>query len=409
MLARVVKVGAEVAYAHELELVPGLGRGKGGFNEAVLYGDGIGVHQLHKVALHVVVRIVQHHGLIQAELRGGRGFGVYPMQRALHLALAFAAAGFGIVCAVNGCNVAVFVGFVAGAFYYVCALEPHFAIGLQAEILLGRVIGKVVPLNVKLLTKRHLARACGFAAGQVFKLYIFFLILRPVFYNKLYRVKHGAHTVRFGVKILPQAVFKHCAVHYAVRFCNAYPIEEVLYGLWRIAAAAQRAKGGHARIVPAGNVMLLHKAPEIALAHYGIGKIQPRELYLPGLMFKFALFNYPVVKRPVRFVFKGAEGMGYALDGVLNGMRKVIHGIDAPFCAGVMMRHMLYAVYGRIAHVYIGAGHVYLGAEGARAVLKFAVAHAVEQIKVLLNAPVAIGRVFAGFGQRAAVFAHFVL
>ena len=112
------------------------------------YGDGVRIHKLRKVALHTVLRVVEHKLLIKAELGGHGVLRVYPMQRALHLALAFAAAGFGIVCAVNGCNVAVFVGFVAGAFYYVCALEPHFAIGLQAEILLGRLLHKVLGFNV---------------------------------------------------------------------------------------------------------------------------------------------------------------------------------------------------------------------------------------------------------------------
>ena len=183
------------------------------------------------------------------------------MQRALHLALTFAASGIGVICAVYRCNAAVFVGVIAGAFYYIGALEPYLAVRLEPEVLLWRVVGEIVPFYIQLASERHAALSGGVAGGQVFKLYNLLPVLRPVFYNELYRVKHGAHAVGLSVKVLPEAMLQHGAVHYGIRLGYAYAHKEVLYCLRRVAAPSQCAKGRHARVVPAGDVMLLNKPP----------------------------------------------------------------------------------------------------------------------------------------------------
>ena len=48
----------------------------------------------------------------------------------------------------------------------------------------------------------------------------------------------------------------------------------------RVAAAAKAADRRHARIVPAGDVLLLHELQQLALAHHRVVQVQPRELDL---------------------------------------------------------------------------------------------------------------------------------
>ena len=66
------------------------------------------------------------------------------------------------------------------------------------------------------------------------------------------------------------------------------------------------------------------------------------------------------------------------------------------------------AVHDRVAHVDVGMRHVDPGAQHAGAVGELAVLHAFEQVEILFDGPVAIGRIHSRFGQRAAAGAHFL-
>ena len=82
--------------------------------------------------------------------------------------------------------------------------------------------------------------------------------------------------------------------------------------------------------------------------------------------------------------------MGDTLQGVLNGVSEVIHGIDAPLVAGAVVRHVLDAVDGRVAHIEVAAGQVDLGAEGHSAIGELTGPHPSEQIQALLNGAIPI-------------------
>ena len=107
-------------------------------------------------------------------------------------------------------------------------------------------------------------------------------------------------------------------------------------------------------------------------------------------------------------VFQRAEGMRDALDGVLERMLEVVHRIDAPIVARAVVMAAQYAVERGIAHQHVGRGHVDLGAQNARAIRELALAHALKEVEIFLDAAVAVGAVDAGPGERAAVFAHFL-
>ncbi|EKY04599.1 hypothetical protein HMPREF9120_02180 [Neisseria sp. oral taxon 020 str. F0370] len=65
------------------------------------------------------------------------------------------------------------------------------------------------------------------------------------------------------------------------------------------------------------------------------------------------------------------------------------------------------AVNHGVAHIDVARSHVDFQAQGFAAVGEFAVFHAHKEVEVFFDAAVAVRAVFARFGQRAAVFAHF--
>ena len=90
-------------------------------------------------------------------------------------------------------------------------------------------------------------------------------------------------------------------------------------------------------------------------------------------------------------ILQGAEGVGYALQGVLDGMGEVVHGEDTPFGALAVVLDVADAVEHRVPHVEVAAGQVYLGTEGVLALGEFSFSHAPEEVQALLNGPVSPG------------------
>ena len=107
-------------------------------------------------------------------------------------------------------------------------------------------------------------------------------------------------------------------------------------------------------------------------------------------------------------VFERAERMRDALDRIRQRVREVVHRVDAPRVAGAVMLGVADAIEHRIAHVMFGERHVDLRAQHVGAVGELAGAHAAEQIEILVDAAVAVRRVLARLGQRAAILADLV-
>ena len=106
---------------------------------------------------------------------------------------------------------------------------------------------------------------------------------------------------------------------------------------------------------------------------------------------------------------EAAHTVGDALDGVLNGVSKVVHRVDAPLIALTVMLGILDAVDGRVTQIHIGAGEVDLGAKGLLALLELARTHPAEQVEVLFRAAVAPRRGAGGLARViAAVLAHLI-
>ena len=90
-------------------------------------------------------------------------------------------------------------------------------------------------------------------------------------------------------------------------------------------------------------------------------------------------------------------------------MGVVVARIDRPFGAGARVLGMQDAIEHGVAQVDVAGGHVDFRAQHARAVREFAGLHAPEQVEVFVHRAVAERRVLAGFRQRAALDADFLL
>jgi hypothetical protein len=83
------------------------------------------------------------------------------------------------------------------------------------------------------------------------------------------------------VEVLPETVLQKLYIDHGIRLGYADPSEEIPDGLGRVAPAPQARQGGHARVVPARHLFLLHQADEPALGKDSVSQVEPGELYLP--------------------------------------------------------------------------------------------------------------------------------
>ena len=153
--------------------------------------------------------------------------------------------------------------------------------------------------------------------------------------------------------------------------------------------------------------LLLHKLQELAFAQDCVGEVEAIEFNLLGRK-DAQLLDIPAVERLVVGELQRAHGVGDILDGIGLAVGVVVHGIDAPLVAGAVVRGVQDAVHDGIAHIQVGRRHVDFGAQHAGAVRELALLHADEQVEIFLDRPIAIGAVFAGLGQSAAVLADLV-
>ena len=96
-----------------------------------------------------------------------------------------------------------------------------------------------------------------------------------------------------------------------------------------------------------------------------------------------------------------------ALVGIRQAVGEIVHRVDTPLVARILMGNVANAVNRRIAHIHVGRRHIDLRAQHMLAIGELTSVHAAEQVKVLLDAPVAVRTVRARLGQRTAVLANF--
>ena len=209
------------------------------------------------------------------------------------------------------------------------------------------------------------------------------------------------------VQVLADGVFQHSHVGETVVFRDADVVGERAQRAGGDAATAQAADGGHARVVPAGHEPVVHELHQLALAHHGVAKAEAGEFVLVRQRTRqVEVFQNPIVKRAVDLELERADAVRDALEVIAQAMGEVIHRVDAPFAAGVMVFRVANAVEDGIAQPNIRRRHVNFGAQCARAVGKLAVLHPREKVEIFSNGTIAERAVFAGTVGDAAVFVH---
>ena len=130
--------------------------------------------------------------------------------------------------------------------------------------------------------------------------------------------QHGHTAGGAVVEFLAYVVFEQRPLVGALGFGVANLGAERFDRLWRHAAAAQAAEGGHTGVVPAVHEAVVHELHKFALARHRMGEVEGVELVLAGPRVDGQLLDVPIVERAMGGEFKGAEAMGDAFDGVFK-------------------------------------------------------------------------------------------
>ncbi len=224
---------------------------------------------------------------------------------------------------------------LGGGLFVVGAFNPDFLADLElafAHVFVVRVHGGAAIVE--------LARAHDFV---------------PVGEHQLDGVQHGHGARGNRVQGVAQRAFEGAVVDPAVAFGDAYAFGEQLQGFGRVAAAAQADDGGHARVVPAADALFIDELGQLAFAGEHVAEVEAGELVLArvrrGDEFAFGqAVEQPVVEGALVFKLQGADAVGDLLERVFDRVGEGVHGVDAPFVAGVVVVGAAYAVDGRVAH-----------------------------------------------------------
>jgi len=100
--------------------------------------------------------------------------------------------------------------------------------------------------------------------------------------------------------------------------------------------------------------------------------------------------------------------MGNSFNGVLDRMREIVHRINAPFIACILMRQVRDAVDDRVSHIDVRRRHIDFRAEDFAAVLVLTGFHFLKKLQALFRQTFPAGIVFPRLGQRSAVFPDFI-
>jgi len=286
--------------------------------------------------------------------------------------------------------------------------QAHLAARRQAEEFLGRVLQKIILLDVDLPGKGHGTGAHIRIFGIVHRLKDFRFAPGIIFDHHLQGPQHPHDPRCPAVEVFADAVLQQGDVHRGIGLGHTDALAKIADRLRGVAPAPQPGDSGHARIVPALYVAFVDQLDQLALAQHHKGQIQAGEFVLVWTAVRFDLVQYPIIQHAIVFKLQGTNGMGDALQGIRKAMGEIIHGIDAPLVPGAVVVGLADAIEGGIAHDHIRMGHVDFGPQHMGAVFEFPAAHALEQVQVLLDAPVAIGALLPRLGQRAPHGANFL-
>ena len=114
-----------------------------------------------------------------------------------------------IVSAVDFDHFAGLILHYVGAGHEITVAQAHFASGRQPIKLFGRILAKVVLLDVEHTRKRHFTRAGARVLGIVDGVHLLDIVFGIVVDHNLQRPQHGHHAWRTLIQILAQKMFEH--------------------------------------------------------------------------------------------------------------------------------------------------------------------------------------------------------
>ena len=235
----------------------------------------------------------------------------------------------------------------------VAALEAHVPPRAKAEEFLRRILHEIIALDEHLAADGQFTIAHSGILRVVRDNRVGQRLVLPVFEYQLHRIEHRHAARRLAVENIAHLELQQCHIGGAVELGDADALAEIADGGGGITTAAHAGNRRQAGIVPTAHTVFLHQLEQLALAHHRVGEVEPRKLDLARLAGHRAVFNEPIVKRAVVLELQRAKRMGDMLQGILQGMREVIHRVDAPCIAGVVVMGMHDAVEHRIAHVHV--------------------------------------------------------
>ena len=236
----------------------------------------------------------------------------------------------------------------------------------------------------------------------------FAFTLRVVFDNQFNRIDNSHGTRRVLVEIFANAGFQRGHLNSVVLLGHADALAELTDRRCGVATTAQARDGWHTRIVPALNVLVGDQQVELTLRHHGIFQIQARKFVLARVNRNGDVVQHPVIQATVVLEFQRTQRVSNAFQRIADAVGEVIHRVDAPLAAGLVMIGKLNAIDNRIAHYNKGRCHIDFGTQAGFTFLKTTAAHFFKQRQVLFHAAIAIWAVFAWCFQRAAVLADFI-
>ena len=362
--------------------------------------EGVGIQAVQEVLVRPVGVGVGEEVVVEPDLGVQSGGGVHPVEgRALDLAAigGVAAPALGVIGGQDLGDIAVLVLDAAGAGDEVGAFQAALgAIGGEALILGHGDFQEVVGLDPEVPGEADLPGPGGGVHGVILHGDSLGLALGVVGDGELHRVEDTHDPLGGLVEVLPEAVLQEAVLHHVGGLGDADALTEVPDGAGGVAPAAQAAEGGHPGIVPAGDSPLLHQPAELALAHDGVVDAETGELDLPGMGGQVAVLDDPVIEGPVGLKLQRAEGVGDALQRILDGVGEVIHGVDAPLVPLAVVVHIVDAVEDGVPHVEVAGGQVDLGPEGVLALGELAPAHPLKEVQTLLHGAVPPGAAGGG-------------
>ena len=318
------------------------------------------------------------------------------------------AQGVGIVGAENGGDIPFRIFLNTFGLDHISITQAYFFAHHQTLVLLVGFFTEVCAIDPNFTAKWHFAAAHFRFVRMVRHGDQFAFALRIVFDNQFNRIDNRHRARGVFVQIFADTGFQRSDLNGVVLLGHANAFAELTDRGSGVTATTQARNRRHTRIVPAFNVLVGHQQIQLTLGHHGIFQIQAREFVLTRMNRNGDVVQHPVVQTTVILELQRTQGMRNAFQRIADAVGKIVHRVDAPLVAGLVVFGELNAVQHRIAHHDKRRRHIDFRAQAGFTFFKATGTHFFEQRQVLFDATIAVRAIFARLSQRAAVFTDFV-